>query len=277
MPNRLPPDRGYDRSSRQLSRSMLNNPLRDFLRDLAVRDRVTYHFDFGNWGETANFTLAQTGTSTSFTVIDGPNGVMAGTTNNLTTASISAIYKTQMLGNANPEVEIRWKISTTAGTYIVEGGFVGTAPATGASVVSDIDTGAFYTTATNAAVLGIWSNQTHTNFAFASNGSFTGQTFATTLLTTSNAPITAPTADTYVTFKVLLLTDPDETSKTKAYAWLNGRLVARHDTDADGHVNGAAAVYPWFYVQTVSAAARVATVDYIRIAHDRTSLEAATE
>jgi hypothetical protein len=274
MPNILPPRTGYDRSRHQLGRSMLKNPLRDFLRDLAKRDRVEIFLDFMDWGEAANFTVAQTQTSVSFTVVDGLGGVMAGTAVGTTTASISAIYKTQVQGNNNPEVEIRWKINTVASTYIVEAGFVNVAPATGASVVADIDTPSFFTTVTNAAIFGVWANQTHANFAFASNGSFTGQTVASTLLTSGT---TAPAADTYVTTKVLLLTDKDETSKTKAYCWLNGRLVASHDTDADGHINGASAVYPWFYVQAVAATARIATVDYVRIAHDRAALEAALE
>lgn len=279
MPYRLPPERGYERSTAQLSRAMLNNPLRDFLRDLAKRDRVEYFFDFGDWGDAANFTMAQTQTSTNFTVIDGAGGTLAGTTANTTTANISAIYKTRVLGNANPDVEFRWKVSTIAATYIVETGFVDAAPATGASFVTDIDTAgatAASWAGTNGTILGIWTNQTHANFAFASIGSFTGQTVTTTLLTTSNSPITAAAADTYVTCRVLLLTDPDETGKTKAYAWINGKLVGRHALAA-GAVNGQSALYPWFYFQNPSATGRVATLDYMRIAHDRSPLQAAME
>ena len=273
MPNRLPPRIGYDRSRALLSRSNLHNPLRDFLRDYATRDRVLQRFEFMNWGDTASFTMAQTQTSVNFTVADGANGVMAGTAVATTTANISAIYKTQVLGNANPSVEIRWKLNTVATNYIVEAGFVNVAPATGASVVADIDVPSFYTTATNAAIFGIWTNQTHAGFAFASVGSFTSQTVASTLLTSGT---TSPAADTYVTTKVLLLTDPDETGKTKAYCWLNGKLVASHEVAA-GAINGQATIYPWFYVQAVSAAAKIATVDYIEIAHDRAALEAALE
>lgn len=276
MPNILPPTTGYDRSRYQLGRSMLKNPLRDFLRDLATRDRVSYVWDFVDWGESANFTLAQTQTSVSFTVVDGPNGVMAGTAVGASTASISAIGKTQVIGNANPEIEIRWKVSTVVASYIVEGGWVNAAATTGASAVVDIDTPSFFTNVTNAAIWGIWTNQTHANFAFATLGSFTGQTVASTLLTASNSPITAPTADTYVTAKVLLLTDKDETGKSKAYCWLNGKLVAQH-TAAAGAINGQAAVYPWIYIQGVTTVARIMTVDYVRVAWDRSPLEAALE
>lgn len=275
MPNRMPPRTGYERSNHQLGRSMLKNPLRDFLRDLAKRDRVEAFFDFMDWGETSNFTMAQTQTGTTFTVIDGPNGVMAGTNAATATASLSAIGKTQVLGNANPEVEVRWKISTTPATYAIEIGFVNAAPATGASVVADIDTGTFFTTATNAAIFGVWSNQTHAGFGFASIGSFTGQTMATTLLTSGT---TAPTADTYATVTVGVITDPDQTGKSKCYAKLNGKTVATHDSDADGHINGQAAIYPWIYIATpTGTVARVFTVDYVAIRHDRAALEAALE
>lgn len=276
MPYRMPPSRGNDRSTYQLSRSMLYNPLRDFLADLAKRDRVEQWYEFVDWGEAGNFTLAQTQTSTSFTVVDGLGGVMAGTAVATTTANISAIGKTRFVGNNNCLLEARWKIDTVAATYIAEVGFVSAAPATGASVVADIDVPSFFTTATNAAVFGIWQNQTHANFAFATNGSFTGQTVASTLLTTANSPITAPTADTYVTVKVLLLTDPDETGKSKAYCWVNNRLLASH-TAAAGAVNGQVAVYPWIYLQAVSAAAKSMTVDYVRVSQDRSALMAALE
>lgn len=276
MPYRMPPATGYDLSDYQLGRSQLNNSLRDFLKHYAKRDRVSKFWDFDSFGDTADFTLAQTQTSTNFTVVDGLGGVMAGTVVNTTTANISAIGKTRWNGNNNCMAEFRWKLDTVATTYIAECGFVNAAPATGASVVADIDTPSFFTTATNAAIFGIWQNQTHANFAFASVGSFTSQTVASTLLTTSNSRITAPAADTYVTVRVLLLTDPDETGKSKAFAWVNGRLVAQHQASA-GAINGQAAIYPWIYFQSVTAVAKVPTVDYIWVSQDRAALMAALE
>lgn len=276
MPNIMPVSRGYERSNFQLGRSKLRGPLRDFLKDLAKRDRVESFWDFMDWSDTASFTMGQTATSVVFTTVDAPAGVMAGTAVGASTASISAIGKTQVLGNANPEIEIRWKVATIAASYIIEGGFVNAAATTGASAVVDIDVPSFFTNVTNAALLGIWTNQTHANFAFATLGSFTSQTVASTLLTVANAPITAPTADTYVTFTVGLLTPPGGTGKTKAYAKLNGRIVATHDAAA-GAINGQAALYPWFYIQGVTTVARIATVDYIRVSHDRVALEAASE
>ena len=87
---------------------------------------------------------------------------------------------------------------------------------------------------------------------------------------------TAPTADTYVTTKVLLLTDKDETGKSKAYCWLNGKLVAKHEAAA-GAINGQASVYPYLYLQGVTTIARIATIDYVRVAWDRFPLETPLE
>jgi hypothetical protein len=173
-------------------------------------------------------------------------------------------------------MEVRWKVDTIAATYIAEFGFVNAVGTTGAAAVVDIDVPTFFTNVTNAAVFGIWQNQTHANLAFATLGSFTSQTVASTLLTTSNSAITAPAADTYVTVAVLLMTDPDETAKSKAYAWVNGRLVASHEAAA-GAINGQAAVYPYVYLQAVSAAAKVMTVDYLHVSQDRAALGAALE
>lgn len=279
MPNRLPAAQGYELSDQQLSRGGLNSSLRDFLRHLAKRDRVNEFYDFVSWGETANFTLAQTQTSTNFTVIDGLGGVMAGTTANTTTASISAVGKTRFNGNNNCLFEARLKINTVAATFIVEAGFVDAAPATGASFVTDIDTAgatAASMVGTNGAVFGIWNNQTHTSIAFASVGSFTSQTVASTLITAATASFTTPAADTYLTVTVLLLTNAGQTGRSRAYCWVNGILRARHEVAA-GAVNGQIALYPWVYFQTVSAAARIMTVDYVKVSQDRAALSAALE
>lgn len=274
MPNRMLPSRGYERSTAQLSRSMLNNPLRDFLKDLARRDRVVFYNDFKDRNEVNNWTMAQTQTSVNFTAAADQVGVLAGTAVATTTASISMVTKDPFRGNANVFIEGRFKTNTVANTFIIEFGLVDAVPATGASFVSDIDTPAF--TGTNGAVFGIWNNQTHTSFAFASVGSFTSQTVASTLITAATSSFTTPVADTYITASLLLLTDPDETGKSKMYGWVNGQLKAQH-TVAAGAVNGQANLFGWFYCQAVGAAAKIATIDYVYAVQDRTELMAALE
>ena len=274
MPNRMLPSRGYDRSTALLSRSNLHNPLRDFLKDLARRDRVVFYNDFKDRNDVNNWTMAQTQTSVNFTHAADQVGVMAGTAVGVTTASISMITKDPFRGNANVFFEGRFKINTVASTFIIEFGLVDAAPTTGASFVSDIDTPAF--TGTNGAVFGIWNNQTHTSIAFASVGSFTSQTVASTLITAASAGFTTPVADTYITASLLLLTDPGETGKTKVYGWVNGVLRARHELTA-GAVNGQANLFGWFYCQAVAASAKIPTIDYVYGAQDRSELEAALE
>ncbi len=279
MPNRMPPARGYDLTDYQLSRANLYNPLRDFLKHYAKRDRVSKFWDFDSFSDTADFTLAQTQTSTNFTVVDGLGGVVSGTTASVTTASISMIGKTRWNGNNNCMFEARFKVDTVASTFIIEAGLVNAAPATGASVVADIDTPSFFTTATNVAMFGIWNNQTHTSIAFASVGSFTSQTVASTLITAASATFTTPVADTYITARILLLSTV--TGRSKMYGWVNGILRASHVgllTGAEmGAVNGQSAIYPWFYLQTVAAAVKVPTLDYLWMSQDRAALSGQLE
>jgi len=272
MPNRLPSHRGYELSDYQLSRNGVYGPLRDFLKHYAKRDRVGMFLDFTDWGESANFTLAQTQTSVNFTVVDGLGGVMAGTAVATTTASISAVGKTRFNGDNNCLYEARFKVNTVASTFIIEAGWVDAAPATGASFVTDIDTPSF--AGTNGAVFVFANNQTHTSIAFASVGSFTSQTVASTLITAATANFTTPVADTYITAKVLLLTTA--TGKSRMYGWVNGKLRASHEVAA-GAVNGQGALYPWIYIQAVAAAAKIMTVDYIYVTQDRAALETALE
>ena len=64
---RLPPSRGYDQSTAQLSRSQLNNPLRDFLADYAKRDRIELFDDFlGDTINLDNYAVAAAGTGVAF-------------------------------------------------------------------------------------------------------------------------------------------------------------------------------------------------------------------
>lgn len=274
MPNRLDNPRGYNASSALLGRSMLGNPLRDFLRDLATRDRVVFFNDFKDIGEVNNWTMAQTQTSTNFTSVADVVGVLQATTASVTTANISMVTKQAWNGNSNVTFEARFKINTVASTFAIEAGLVDGAPATGASFVTDVDVPSFG--GTNGAVFVFDNSQTHTSIAFASVGSFTSQTVASTLITAATAGFTTPVADTYITVKIQLLTDPDETSKSKAYLWVNGILRGRHEAAA-GAVNGASNLFGWFYVKTVAAAVKIPTIDYVRITQDRSALMAALE
>jgi hypothetical protein len=261
----LNPFRGYPRSDAQLAKYGLSNPQRDFLKYSATRDRVVFFDDF--LGDAINldfYALAQSQTSTNFAVAVAESGTIAATTAATTTASVSLVTPAIWKPDRNLEIEVRLKVNTVA-SQIIEVGLVDGVPGSDAPAVTDIDVPTF--AGTNAAIFQINTAQTHAGFAFATLGAFTGQTHATTLLTTSNSPITGPTANTFFTVNIQTITNV--TGKSMAYCWVNGQLVAKHDTAAAGHINGQQALAFWIYFQTIAAAAKIPTIDYIWISADR--------
>jgi hypothetical protein len=274
MPNRVPPSTGYDLSDRQLSRSSLNNPLRDFLANYARRDRVTHFDDFlGDTVDLNNYAVVKQGTGVAFAISAATNGtIIASTETGVVTSPVSLVTPAIWSGNHNASFEARLKINTIASTYIMEAGFIDAVPGSAGPGIADIDT-ATGATMTSGALFHINTAQTHAGIAFGTNGDFTGQTFATTLLTSG---FTAPVANTYLTVKVQLLTAPGETGKSKAYLWVNGKLRATH-APAAGAVDGQQLLAGWLYLQAVASGALVYTCDYIRISQDRASLGSALE
>ena len=275
MAFRLPPTRGYDQSIRQLSRSMLNNPLRDFLTDYAKRDRIELFDDFlGDTINLDNYVVAAAGTGVAFNLTTVTVGGAAVATSGATAGQICSILTPAIwAGNNNCAIEIRAQISTAA-NIVMEGGFTDTGGTGTTLQVTDIDDSTI--AATNCALFTIDTTQTHLTYAFATIGTGASQTVATTLLTTSNSHVTGPTDNTYFTAKIQLLTDPDETGKTKAYLWLNGRLVAKHEAAA-GAIDGTRPLAGWFAFGSRTSAARTAKIDYIRITQDRVALSALSE
>ena len=273
MPNRVPPERGYDLSYQQLNRTGLHGPLRDFLRSYARRDRVVMEDDFvGDTINLDNYALAQSQTSVTHVHAAALNGIIQGTVVATTTASLSIVTPAIWAGNNNASFEARFKVNTVASTFILEAGFIDAVPGSAGPGIADIDT-ATGATMTCGALFHFNNAQTHTGIAFGTIGDATGQTFATTLMTTG---FTTPVADTYMTIKVQLLTNPGETGKTKALLWVNSKLRATH-APAAGAVDGTQLLAGWLYVQAVAAAAKIHYVDYIRIEQDRAALGAALE
>lgn len=273
MPNRMPPERGYDTSYQQLSRTQLYGPLRDFLKHYARRDRVVLYDDFlGDTIDLNNYALATSQSSVTHVASAALNGVIQGTVVATTTASLSIVTPAIWSGNNNASFEARFKVNTVASTFILEAGFIDAVPGSAGPGIADIDT-ATGATMTCGALFHFNNSQTHTGIAFGTIGDGSGQTFATTLLTTG---FTTPVADTYMTVKVQLMTAAGETGKTKAHLWVNGVRRASH-TPAAGAVDGTQLLAGWLYVHAVAAAAKIHYVDYIRIEQDRAALEAALE
>jgi hypothetical protein len=205
---------------------------------------------------------ATAGNITAATCISALTGDTAG-------QAVSLITPVQWFGDNNPLFECRFRTNATQGQ--IELGFVDVAQGSNAPAVTDVDVPTV--AATNCALLVIDTTQTHAAFAFVTIGNFTGQTVASTLITTGVSPIVVPTANVFFTVQIALITDPDESGKTKAYCRINGKTVASHDTVAAGRVNGQSGLAGWVYYRTRAAAAIVPTVDYIRLSQDRNATE----
>lgn len=263
----LLPD-GYQLSDAQLAQYQLQNPQRRFLEWGAMRDYVVLADDFlGDTINLDNYAVAASGTGTAFAATVARSGTISATSANVDNASVSLITPAMWFGDANPILEVRLKVSV-ATSINLEVGFIDVVPGSSAAGITDIDVPTF--AATNCALFHMDTDQTHAGFAFGTIGDFTGQTVATTLLTSG---FTVPTADTFFTVAVQLLTNSGETGKTKAALFLNGKRRATHASAAAGHVNGQAGLAAWVYLRTRAAATPVITVDYIRIRADRGATE----
>lgn len=278
MPNRSLPDRGYDGSFDRLNGIQLGHgPMRRFLEEYAWRDTVRVFDDFaGDTLWTDLWAAAASGTGVAFnqtTVAVG--GTAIATTANLTGASVSLVGPTIWKGDHNAIMEARLKVSTATSNHI-EVGWTPLVPGSSNPVVT---TPALAPTigVTDAAILALDTTASHTSFAFCSIGSFTSQTAVATLITAATHNTIAPTAGVFFTVRIAMLTDPDETGKTKLYCWLNDRLVASHDTAAAGRINGQILLAPWIYYKTIAAAQPTIEVDYIRVKQDRIALMGASE
>lgn len=69
-------------------------------------------------------------------------------------------------------------------------------------------------------------------------------------------------ADTFVIVEIVI-DGPTATTGDFASGYVNGQLVGT------GHINGASALTPWFYVKTLTTATRTLTVDYVGLVGPR--------
>lgn len=269
MPNTLSVRDGYPLSNRELSKiaGLSKGPLRDFIQFLASRDVVHFFDDFnGDAINLDNYAVANGGGAAvaSFATNVQRSGVIRATTGtaNDATASASLIMPLNWYGDANAGMEVRWKLETSVAAYKVEVGFIDAVPASNTGGVNDEDTPTFY--AADSAIMSVDTAETFTTPGFYTNGSTSGQPDSRTSmagipgLTTGVTPIIS----TYITTRIQLLGN-------NAFCWMNGRLVASHNTDADGHVEGGVALAPWFYVAANSATSKSMDVDYLRVWADR--------
>lgn len=195
------------------------------------------------------------------------NGVITGAPGTTDDGSISLIGQLILRGADNAGMEARVKVDiVSADQNNIEVGLIDAVPAANASGVSDVDTPA--AAFTNGAMFTIDGDQTLKTLAAVSKGDAASQVIASTSMAAVQSPLTAFTADTYVTFSVQLLQAGSSASIAQALFFINGFLVATHHPTA-GAVNAATLLAPWIYHRTRNTTAKVLTVDYIAQWADR--------
>lgn len=254
------PRNGDPLSLGELRKLMGDGVLQRFLRYSAVRDTRWHYDDFaGDTINLDNYAVANGGgaAAASFATVVLENGAIRGTTGTAgdATASASLIMPLNWYGDRNCGMEVRFKLDVVT-SVLFEVGFIDAVPGSNGSGVNDIDTPTF--NAADSALLHLHTGQTLATMAFATNGSTAGQPdLATTLVQT-----TLPTAATWHRVRIQL-------EGNNAYCWLDGRLEASHDTDADGHVEGGVALAPWLYVRALNGTGKLMDIDYLSIWGDR--------
>ena len=269
-PSRLAPLSGNPLSRAELRKKMGSGPLYQFL-DFYSTDKVHFFDDFlGDTINLDNYAVANGGGAGAgtFAINVQSGGVIRATTGtaNDATASASLLMPLNWYGDKNCGMEVRWKLETSVAAYKLEIGFVdAVTTAVGpplAACVTDEDT----PTAVGAdfAVMSIDTSETFTTPGFYTDGSTTGQG----IKRTSGAGIpgltngVTPVISTYITTRVQLVGN-------SAYCWVNGKLIASHDDDPEGNVEGGVALTPWIYLQANSGVSKSLDVDFIRVWQDR--------
>ena len=268
----LAPRIGYPLSEKELRKfTGKHSALYDFLRFSARRDFVYREYDFLEKAlDTTNlFSVANGGgaSAASFAINLQAGGAIRATTGtaNDDTASASLIMPLNWYGDTNCGMQCRVRIATNITAHKFDIGFVDGVPASNTSVINDIDTPTAY--GADFAVLSADTTQTLTTPAFLTDGSTSGQD----ILKTNAAAVpnwtngTTPIVNEYFWVRVQLIGN-------NAYCWVNGSLIAAHNTDTDGHIEGGVAVAPWFYLAAKSATSKSMDVDLLQVWADRSLL-----
>jgi hypothetical protein len=259
------PSGGYPLSFRELKKFSQRGPMYRYLESLAKGSRVELFDDMlpstmiaTNWA-VAN----SSGTSAaSFAALaDTADGVLQGDTGTDDNGSISLIGQhVAWYGDQNCGMEIRLKTDVVT-DFNIETGFATAAPGSNAAVFTDVDTP---TIVTDSAIFAVDTDQTIVTAAFGTDGSTSNQDVKRTSLagipgfTAGNLPVAA----TFYTVRIQLIGN-------SAYCFVNGKLVASHDDDPQGNIEGGTKVAPWVYCRTRSTTAVFPEIDYIWVWQDR--------
>jgi hypothetical protein len=255
------------KSLAELRKAVNKGPLYDYLAKDAWQDRVLFFDDFsGDTINLDNYAVANGGGAGvgSFAINVQSGGVIRATTGtaNDATASASLIMPLNWYGDKNCGMEVRWKLETSVAAYKVELGFADAAPGSNTGVVNDEDTPTGY--GSDFAIMSVDTSETFTTPGFYTDGSTANQGIKRTSMAgiPSLTNGVTPIISTYITTSIQLVGN-------SAYCFMNGRLVASHDDDPEGNVEGGVALAPWFYIAANSATSKSLDVDYLAVWQDR--------
>lgn len=269
MPNTYAIKSGYPLSKNELSKvaGLGRGAHRDFLEFFALRDTVHFFDDFlGDTINLDNYAVANGGGAAvaSFAINVQRGGVIRATTGtaNDATASASLVMPLNWYGDYNCGMEVRWKLETSVAAYKIEVGFADAVPASNTGVVNDEDTPTGY--GADFAIMSIDTSETFTTAGFYTDGSTSNQDIKRTSFagvpnfTTGVTPVIS----TWYTTRIQLLGN-------SAWCWQNGKLVAEHNDDPQGNVEGGVALAPWLYIAANSATSKSIDIDYLHVWQDR--------
>jgi hypothetical protein len=252
-------------SLNHLRKAANKGPLYDYLSKYAWQNKELLFDDMhASTMIAANWTVANSsGTSAADFAAnaDVAGGWLIGDTGTDDNGSISLIGNhIAWLGDQNCGMEIRL-LTDVVVDFNLETGFAKAVPGANAPVVSDVDTP---TIVSDNAIFTVDTDQTIATAAFVTDGSTANQDVKATTLagvpgfTSGTLPVAA-TAYT-VTLQCI---------GNSVYCFVNNKLVASHDNDPQGNIEGGTKMAPWVYVRTRSTTAVFPQIDYIAVWQDR--------
>lgn len=252
-------------SLNELRKAGNKGPLYDYLRKYAFQDKEFMFDDMHPSTMLAtNWAVANSGGTSAANFAakaDAAGGWLQGDTGTDDNGSISLIGQhVGWLGDRNCGMEIRL-LTDIVTDFNIETGFATGAPAANASVCTDIDTPAGQT---DSAVFTVDTDQTIVTAAFFTDGSTANQDVKATTL--AGVPgFTSGTLPVAATAYIVTI----QCVGNSAYLFVNNKLVASHDDDAQGNIEGGTAMAPWVYCRTRSGTAVFPEIDYVAVWQDR--------
>lgn len=251
-------------SRKALQRSFGRGHKYDFLNKMAHQDTVFFFDDFlGDAINLDHWAVANSGgtSAADFAKAVGRGGWITADTGTDDNGSLSIVGPLEWYGDAYAGMEIRIKTDVVT-DFEIETGFIDAVPAANAAGVNDQDTPTM--AASDGALFSVDTDETLKTVGFFTKGSTANQDIKRTTLagipgfTNGNLPVLA----TFYTVRIQL-------EGNSAYCYVNNKLVASHNDDPQGNLEGGVALAPWVYCRTRSTTAVFPTIDYVACWQDR--------